>query len=293
MSYIENIKMFEDFCYGDYIRGVNELESNEVRLIPEDMDVGGGHMKIHEIDKIKDYPNADIVTISGLDQEGFEYFIKNYGKQFKIIQFFKNKKVEDWSLLSTLPDLEFLYYFFNQRIESLWDMTPNKKLKGIVLKDFSRLKSLKGIEKAENLEYFSLGNAVWDKWEIDSYRYFADTNVRYLHFGGKKILDRDPSYLVSMKKLEKIKHVMHGLTKEQFAWVKANAVNSLDIGPYLHNWTDYGVDEPYFVVQYPWKGQRTYKLKNNEQRYEREVEQFNALVEQLRGVPYEALGIDR
>lgn len=77
MSYIENIETFEDFCRGDYIPSLNELKSNEVRLIPEDMDVGGGHMKIHEIDKLKDYPNADIVTISGLDQEGFEYFIKN------------------------------------------------------------------------------------------------------------------------------------------------------------------------------------------------------------------------
>ena len=255
MSYIENAEMFYQFSRGDYLRDIDKLGASGIWLKPEDMDVGGGRMKLHEIDKLKDYPKAEVLTISGLDQEGFEYFIKNYGKQFKIIQFFKNKKVQDWSLLSTLPDLEFLYYFFNQRIECLWDMTENKKLKGIVLLDFSRLKSLSGIEKAENLEYFCLGNAVWDKWDIDSYRYFADTNVRYLSFRGKKILDNDPSYLASMKKLERVEGIMYGLSKEQVAWVKANAVNPLDIGP----------------------------------KFTRDVEQFNAMVEQFRGVPYESL----
>lgn len=289
MSYIENVEMFDRFSRGEYVRDINKLNDTAIWLKPEDMDVGGGRMKLYEIDKLKDYPNSDIISITGLDQEGFEYFIKNYGKQFKIIQFFKNKKVQDWSLLATLPDLEYLYYFFNQGIERLWNMTENKKLRGISILDFSRLKSLKGIETAENLEYFCLGNAVWDKCEVDSYRYFADTNVRYLRFWGKKILDRNPSYLVSMKKLKGFQGVMQGLSREQFAWVKANAVNPLEIGPTIATRTDLETKSPYCVAVFPWKGQRSYKLESSEQRFARDVEQFNALVEQFRGVPYESL----
>ena len=39
--------------------------------------------------------------------------------------FFKNKGVEDWSLLGTLPELEGLYWFHNQKITKFWDMSRN------------------------------------------------------------------------------------------------------------------------------------------------------------------------
>lgn len=293
MCCIHNIETFEDFAQGSLVRTIDKLGSAAVWLTPRDMDIGGGRMKLHEIDRLKDFPNAEVLAVSGLDQEGFEYLIRTYGSRFKILQLFKNKLVEDWSLLSTLPDLEYLYYFFNQRIDRLWDMTNNKKLKGISIMDFSRLKTLQGIEAAENLEYFSLGNAVWDRCEVDSYRYFAETNVRYLSFSGRKILDRDPRYLVSMKKLEAFRGVMHGLSREQFAWVKANAANDLDIGPKITHWRNSETRELYPVAVFPWKGQRSYSLENNEARYARDVEKFNALVQQYRGVSYEALFPDK
>ena len=78
------------------------------------MDIGGGRISVFDIDKLKDYPDADVVTISGLHQDTFEYFIKTYGKQLRAIRFFKNKFIEDLSLLGTLPQLEYVYFFANQ-----------------------------------------------------------------------------------------------------------------------------------------------------------------------------------
>lgn len=43
--------------------------------------------------------------------DSFEYFIKTYGAQLKAIRFFKNKLVEDWSLLGTLHKLEYIHFF--------------------------------------------------------------------------------------------------------------------------------------------------------------------------------------
>ena len=294
MGYIDSMEEFQEFARGVIYPREHKLfgelpEGAFVRLVPEDIDVGGGRMKLHEIDRLRDFPNARILVVSGLNQEGFEYLIRTYGQQFRVLQFFKNKLVEDWSLLSTLPDLEYVYYFFNQRIDRFWDMSENKKLKGLSILDFSRLKSLRGIERAENLEYFRLGNAVWDKAVVDSYRYFENTNVRYLSFWGKKILDTDPFYLPSMKKLERFDGIMYGCTKEQFAWVKANAANSLNIGPCVMTDTDPKTKEIQEWAVFPWKGKRSYLLKGKEQRFAGELAEFNALVEQYRGVPYEAI----
>lgn len=58
-------------------------------LHEKDMDIGGGKISIDDIDKLKSYPNIDFVTISGLRQDTFEYFIKTYGNQFKAIRFLK------------------------------------------------------------------------------------------------------------------------------------------------------------------------------------------------------------
>ena len=118
MNLIDSIEKFEFFAQGNFVRTMDQLGSAAVRLVPGNVDIGGGRMQLHEIDALKKFPDAEILTVSGLDQAGFEYLIQNYGKQFKVLQFFKNKLVEDWSLLGTLPDLEYVYYFFNQRLET-------------------------------------------------------------------------------------------------------------------------------------------------------------------------------
>ena len=81
-------------------------------------DVGGGITSIEEIDIIREYPNAKSLIISGLKQETFEYLIQNYGNQFKAISFWKNKLVTDLSPLGNLKGLEYLHYFWNQRLQT-------------------------------------------------------------------------------------------------------------------------------------------------------------------------------
>lgn len=287
MRYTPDIKTFLDFSRRLVLDPLEPDNQEELWLQPADMDIGGGRMTLPEIDRLQEYPNARALTVSGLDQQCFEYLIRTYGQQFHTLRFFKNKRVEDWSLLSTLPELEYLFYFLNQRITQFWDMTNNRKLKGIVIQDFSRLKTLDGIQTAPNLEYFLLGDAVWDTSVVDSYRYFANTHVRYLGFTGRKILDSDPFYLAAMPELEAFDGLLYSCTIEQAAWVKANAAKNLDIGPIVNSLDD-PHDGPYTEICFPWK-QRRYPLSGNEARYQRDVERFEKLVEQYRGVPYDPL----
>lgn len=136
----------------DYPGRGNGTRYTQLHLHAPDMDVTGGKIRISDIDELAKYLDIKSVTISGLQQDTFEYFINTYRKQLRFIEFLKNKLVEDWSLLGTLPLLEGMTFFHNQRIEKMWDMSGNSSLRAVILEDFTRLHDLSGIEKAPALE---------------------------------------------------------------------------------------------------------------------------------------------
>ncbi len=260
-------------------------------LMQKNGDVGGGTISIEDIDKINDFPDAEVVSVSGLHQDTFEYFIKTYGQRFRAIRFFKNKLVSDWSLLGTLPNIEYIHWFFNQRIDRLWDMSGNTALRGVFLEDFSKLKSIEGIEKAPNLEFFGTGNAVWDKAEIESFEPLRNSPVRKFVFSGKKILDRDFSFTADMKNLEDFTIPSSTLTTEQFAWIAANCPKlrgELTEGVSRFQWygdeDDSGNPEPWLCAL--GKGKRSFRLRGNEEKAEKLISDFEEMKKRLKGAPY-------
>ena len=154
-------------------------------------EVGGGRITIEQIDAIRQYPDAKSIIISGLEQKTFEYFISEYGNQFQSISFWKNKSVENLSMLSELEHIEFITYFFNQKVTKLWDMRKNKKLKGLQIDDFTRLHTIDEIEYAPALEVFNIGNAVWSKMKIESFKPVAKSMITRFSWYGDKVNDSD------------------------------------------------------------------------------------------------------
>lgn len=169
----------------------------DINLVQKE--VSGGVISFEQIDTIRDFPDSKSIIISGLKQDTFEYFVNTYGKQFQAITFWKNKGVLDLSALSSLSEIEYISYFFNQKVSKLWDMTNNKKLIGLSLTDFSKLHSLDGIEKAVNLEYFDVGNRVEARMEIESFKPIVNTNIRHFSWGGNKVQDNDFGCLAHSK----------------------------------------------------------------------------------------------
>ncbi len=224
------------------------------------------------------------MRILALDQESFDYFFTTYGQQIRVIHIHRCPAVRDWSVLGTLPDLEFLSVFNNRSVTSLWDMSKNESLKGLCLENISKLKCLFGIEKAKNLEWFRFGNAVWDSAIIDSYKYFAGTKVRYLSFRGKKIEDNDPSYLAQMPLLEQL-DLAWIYTTEQIAWIVANCPNVK--GQSLQAVTEFTDLDGTPSVHVAGKGKRRMRIAGNEKKIRRCIDYFDRLVELYRGVPYE------
>lgn len=93
-------------------------------------DITGGTITYEEIDKVSEYQGTNKLMISNLKQDAFEYFVRTQGHKCKEIMFWKNKLVEDWSILSTLREVKFIGFFYNQRITRLWDMSENNSLEG-------------------------------------------------------------------------------------------------------------------------------------------------------------------
>ena len=284
-----------DFTFDSFISGSFDYDSATGRhscfwLRERDMDIGGGKITISDIDVLKDYPQVDVVTISGLCQDTFEYFINTYGKQLRAIRFFKNKFVEDLSMLATLPQLEYVYFFANQRVSSLWDMRQNTSLTGLCLNDFSRLHSISGVETAPSLKHFGVGNAIWNTMQLESFLPFANTKIAHLDFHGRAIKDNDLSFLESMPCLETFDFATNLFTTEQVAWIVANfphvegfALKAKHDCKLIES-NEHPVNVPGTIIV----GKRKPALivKGNEAKIEKYVRRFEQLKDRYRGLTY-------
>ena len=276
---------FESFFNGSFDYDKATQTHSCLWLREEKMDISGGTISIEDIDKLKDYPDTDVVTISGLHQDTFEYFIKTYGMQFKAICFFKNKLVEDWSLLGTLSNLEYIHVFANQRISSLWDMSRNTALSGLCIMDFSKLDSIEGIGTAPALREFRIGNAVWSKMILKSLLPLANTNIEKFMFCGKSITENDYSFLANMPNLKQFDFPTNMLTTEQVAWIVANFPNLK--GYALKAKLDFAATSDHAAeVLIVGKRKPMLTVENNEKRIEKYIQNFETLKKSYVGVPY-------
>lgn len=285
---------FDSFVDGSFDYDIATQTHTGLWIREENMDVGGGTVTVKEIDVLQDHPDVDVITISGLRQDTFAYLIRTYGKQLKAIRFFKNKLVEDWSLLGTLPNLEYVYFFYNQRISSLWDMSGNTALSGLCIEDFTRLSSIRGIETAPALKEFRIGNAVWDRMTIESLKPLAHTPIEKFRFYGKTVVENDYSFLWDLPHLKQFDFPTNLLTTEQVAWIVSNF-------PHLKGFAlqakrdctlyDSAMKEvPAALIV--GKRKPTLMIHGNEKRIERYLENFELLKQKYKGISYQNAFLD-
>lgn len=193
----------------------------EAFLYGDAFDIGGGTITQEEIDEIKEYPDLKRISIAGLHQDTFEYFVEHYGKQFSGIYFFKNKMVTDLSALESLEKIEAIGYFLNQRATSLWDVSKNTSLKMLNIDDFSRLDNLVGIEKAPSLKYLEFGNKIWATSKINIVPDMSSSHIQEISFNAE--LSYENIYeLLKIPSLNAL-HFRSNLCKTEFlAWISAN-----------------------------------------------------------------------
>lgn len=251
----------------------------------ENMDIGGGRISYEDIDQLQNYVSIEKVKISGLRQDTFEYFMEKYGHKIKYLIFFKNKMVEDLSILSNFPNIEFIYFSNNQRIEKLWNMKNNINLKGICFENFTRLHSLEGIQTAPNLQHLSFGNSVWATSTLDNIEVLRKSKLQSFRFDGKKIENIDIKIFREMPCLKYLDFPTNMFSTEEIAELVA----------YAPNLTGYSLrpcvifekrDDDIKDVLIVGKRKPFLDSEKDKEKIERYIKQFNDLVEKYRKLEF-------
>ncbi len=211
---------FEDYkelTYGSFTYRCNY----QAFLYGEATDIGGGTVTKEEIDIIAEHPGLDRISVAGLHQDTFDYFVHTYGHRFKAIYFFKNKTVADLSALAELENIEVIGYFLNQRADKLWNMSGNKRLKMLEISDFSRLKDFSGIETAPALEALEFGNKIWARTVLDNVPNMSGARLKYVSYNADIGLD-NTYRLLQAPDLKKLNFAKNAYPVEFVAWICSN-----------------------------------------------------------------------
>ena len=211
-----------------YLRLNSKTADKDTYLSLIQRDISGGRIKKEDIDVLGELPNVTEVSISGLTQDTFDYFIENYGAQLKAIIFWKCPLVGDLKRLELLDHVEYIVYFWNQRAEKLWDFSNTKSLKGFSYEDFTRMHDLSQVLKSPLLQELNFGDMIWTKYILNTLEPLREcSSLRRLSFSAKKILDGKIEPIAYLKKLERLSFPTRLFTTEQVAWLKAHVPDTV------------------------------------------------------------------
>jgi len=185
--------------------------------------MSGGKITTESIDVIQQHPDVTNISISDLTQKTFEYFIQHYGSQFEKIDFWKCKLIEDFQPLESLDKIQRITFYWNQRVEKLWNLSRSRALTYIAFRSFTRLHDISDIATTTSVEELQFGDVIWDKFILNSLNPLQScSTIRHLSFSAQKILDGRIEPLAGMQNLESLEFPPRLFTTEQVAWLKAH-----------------------------------------------------------------------
>ncbi len=117
-----------------------------------------GKSSTYEMDSVLRSKNSKYVFLNGFRQEHFEYVVPHIQETTEVLYLFKCPKIKDLSSLSKFKNLECLHIFWNNSIESLWDMTNNTKLKILSFITITKLKNIENLRKT-SVEYINFDSS--------------------------------------------------------------------------------------------------------------------------------------
>ncbi|MCL1992826.1 MAG: hypothetical protein FWG66_07750 [Spirochaetes bacterium] len=175
-------------------------------------------------------PHKEIV-ISGLNQKYFEYFCKNFAGNFEIIQIASCPLIKDFTPFELLEKAHFICIDWNNKATNLWNMSNNKLLKGLYLKDFKKVTRLDGIDFAPSLTELYISQNPDVKWFLETLAPLAKCDsLKNLNIGISGILDGSALPIVKMKSLEKANFRSDLFETEEFAML-AVKLKKIELSP--------------------------------------------------------------
>lgn len=167
--------------------------------------------------------NPKTLSICGMNQESFEYFIQHYGSTYEYLDFFKCQAISDFSPLAQLRNLQAVNIYWNIRAAALWDMSGNDSLKYLSLLDCKKLTyELPLLRTARDLEVFRVAGGNFTPYHMKSLSCFTGmTNLQSIWMYDIKLDEHDWEVLDTLPKLERFDFAAGMLTTEEIAYLVA------------------------------------------------------------------------
>ena len=96
--------------------------------------------------------DARYIFLNGFNQNQFSHIAPLIKDTAEILYFFKCPRISDLSILSQFPKLKCVHIYWNNSLESLWDMTGNPHLKVLSFQMISKLRHIEAL-KDSTVEY--------------------------------------------------------------------------------------------------------------------------------------------
>lgn len=113
---------------------------------------------LSDFDKVFGDKPKKYVFLNGFTQNQFVQIVPKIKDTAEVIYFFKCPRIKDLSALSQFTNLKCVHIFWNNSLESLWEMKNNKHLKVISFAAISKLKSIETL-KDSAVEYIYLDSS--------------------------------------------------------------------------------------------------------------------------------------
>lgn len=160
-------------------------------------------------------------------------------------------------------------------------MERNEALSGLAIYDFPRLHSIEEVATAPNLNYFSIGNLVWAKMQLESLKPLTRSQITHFGWWGDKILDNDYLCLANSRIKELDMQIGH-FKMEELARLVTSIPNLT--GTITKPYKEFSIREGDETTTYylPCKGKRSFIKGKDEDKLKKYVEEYNRLIEQYK-----------
>ncbi len=222
----------------------------------------------------------EILEIFGMTQEGLEYFVKNYGKTYRYLNFFKCQLIQDFSPLEDLDKLERVDLYWNIRADRLWNMEKNTSLKALNISDAKKLTlNLSLVNTSKTIEEVHVSGSIFNNYPMESINCFAGIpSLRYIGLKNIRLNDKDMKALDTLLVLERFDFDAGMLTTEEIAWLVAKYPKLSGTALCAYNKEDALLND----VRVCGFRKPGLDLPKDQKRLEKYIAQFDALVSRAR-----------
>ncbi len=191
-----------------------------MRLQPE---LNGGKLPPDALLFLADASEVTALTVSGVEQKTLELLCSRLGSRLTALHFWKCPRIVDLTPLEAMPQLTHVAFYWNQKTTRLWNLARTPVLRGLHFDDFTKLRDLSDLAGGKALEDLAFGNAIWNKFEVDTLAPLAELpRLRTLAFNAKAIGDGRIQPLAALTGLASLDFPSGMFETVQLAWLRAH-----------------------------------------------------------------------